>query len=114
MNDFYAIQTIRRTPVRDLSIEQVFLLELHRFMVDLRAAANEARLRGGVQWRRPHLQYLVGRIHGLVYGLSMYLISRGSIFDDAGPLDMARDSAMAEADFLIDAYLESAAWEYPR
>jgi hypothetical protein len=96
----YALQDIRRTPLSRLTIEQTFILELHKFMVDLRLAANEERLR---KYKNPaHLNYLVGRIHGLVFGLASQLIYRDSYFDH--PAGDARDAAFAEADFLTNAY----------
>jgi hypothetical protein len=103
MGEAYALQRIRRTPLRDMSIEQNFLLELHKFMTDLRIEANKNRLRSFKN--QQHLSYLVGRIHGLIFGLASALIYRGTYFADE--IEMAHEAARTEADFLVGEYQQA-------
>lgn len=83
-----------------------FLLELDRFMDDLRRTANQIkrdawrRSEYGAPGSRGHLQYLTGHIHGLRFGMWMLLAQDGSTSDPT--VDYAMEASMAEADFLVD------------
>ncbi len=103
----YALQVIKRTPTCDLAIEQIFLLELHRYMTDFRHAVNKVRLRGARPYEMQHLSYLKGRVDGFVFGLANTLIDRHTF--DAPAISIAYESAMSETSFLLDEYVHRAA-----
>lgn len=104
----YATIAMRHTGIRELEPEAHFLLELDQFMNDLRQRVNELRLKPALlQYQMPHLQYLTGRIHGLVFGMARMFIYRGT--HDSYRLEYARESAMNEANFLTSEYLHGSA-----
>lgn len=96
----YDLQAIKRTPLRDLQPHHHFVLEVARHMTEIRAAANRVRLRGLIQWEGAHLNYLVGRLHGYVFGMSSLAIYHGWhwLYEEVG------EAAMFEAEFLTSAY----------
>lgn len=103
-----ALQQIRRTAMHALLPEDYFVIELDKFMRDLREFVNKTRIAGNEQWVRGALSYHVGRVHGLWYGMGSQLIfTRGhGIYEHCAELAQA---AHNEASFLTEAYLRQEA-----
>ena len=99
-----ALRQIRRVPVQDLRPADHFVIEMTKYMTDIRIAANRARLASPIsrQYQLAHLRYLIGRLHGLRFGMSSMLIYGGS-YD---LLDWS-DALANEADFLTQEYVEA-------
>jgi hypothetical protein len=96
----YGLQAIRKTPVRDLAPHEHFVLEVHKYLTEVRLAANRVRLRGLIEYERHHLNYLTGRLDGYVFGMASMAIYGGWhwLLEEVGY------GAMAEADYLACAY----------
>jgi hypothetical protein len=92
------LHAIKRTPLRDLTPREHFMIEVDKFLQDIRRAANSERMSS---WKNPgHLQYLVGRLHGCIFGFSSLAIFHGwhYTYEEVG------GAAMNEADFLCGQY----------
>lgn len=97
------LNDILHTRLDHLSPAQYFLIELHHFMLDIRQQADHARRSPFPEgYHTGHLRYLVGRLHGLVYGFSSLLIYGTRDYDEVSEI---YEGAMNEADFLTGPYL---------
>lgn len=102
------LHEIRRTPLDRVLPEEHFVMQLNRFMSDLRTLVNDIRIKNCQQWSRAALSYHVGRVHGLWYGMCGQLIwSRGNhVYEECAELAAA---ARHECDFLTGPYLHQEA-----
>jgi hypothetical protein len=84
--------------LRGLSISDAFQIEVSEALSDIRKAANEAHGQPDLlAYRLSGLRYMVGRLHGVVFGFARLLIFRAGTYDD---LEVITESAMNEANFL--------------
>jgi hypothetical protein len=93
----YQLQAIRRLPLSCLEPRHHFILQVWKFLTDIRLAANAER--GRTLKNQQHLQYLEGRLHGVIFGFADLAIYGGwyALYEEVG------GSAMNEAGFLCDA-----------
>lgn len=90
-------------PMRNMSISDSFQLEVSAALKDIRAAANTHKCNPELApYRQSELRYLVGVLHGVIFGFSTLLIYRTGTFDE---LNVIGDSARHEAEFLTGEYL---------
>jgi hypothetical protein len=97
-----ALYEIRHAPIDKLRAHDHFVMAMTRYMTDVRAEANSQRLYPLGHGNGTHMTYLIGRLHGLRFGMSTQLIySAGS--EGMAALEWA-DSLLHEADFLSGRY----------
>lgn len=85
--------------------EEHFLFAVDGYMMNIRLKANNMRLQDKslLQYTMPHMRYLIGRLHGVIFGMSAMLIDRGTF--DRLDIEYAYASSINEASYLSDQYI---------
>lgn len=99
-----ALQQIWRIPCDRLTPFEVWQIQLHEAVCDIRHAVNLQRRTG--YDRDMYLSYLIGRLHGVAFAFSTLIIFQSSDYDD---YERLRTAAMNECDFLTGPYLRKEA-----
>ncbi len=99
-----ALQEIRRKPCRDLTVFEVYQIEVAGALEKIRREANFFKSRGWIhQGTYTLLNYLYGNLMGVSFAFSTLLIYQSRDYEKAEEI---RQAAINEATFLTGPYLE--------
>ena len=97
-----ALQEIRLKPCRELTVFDVYQIEVAEALNSIRREANFYKKHGSNAGTRGLMSYLYGQLFGVTHAFSTLLIFQSRDFKEA---DEIRQAALNEAQFLTGPYL---------